>query len=53
MRHARAARPASRECVVLGFRYAPELEPMFRLLLDFMSRGVRSTGQAPVEPTIG
>ena len=34
-------------------KFAPELEPMFRLLLDFMSRGVRSGGPTPPTPTEG
>ncbi len=34
-------------------KFAPELEPMFRLLLEFMSRGARSGGQTPQEPTEG
>jgi hypothetical protein len=34
-------------------KFAPELEPMFRVLLDFMSRGPRSGGQAPQAPTEG
>ena len=34
-------------------KFAPELEPMFRILLDFMSRGARSGGQTPQAPTEG
>jgi hypothetical protein len=34
-------------------KFSPELAPMFRVLLDFMSRGARSGGQAPAAPTDG
>lgn len=34
-------------------KFTPELAPMFRVLLDFMSRGARSGGQTPPAPTEG
>lgn len=34
-------------------KFSPELEPMFRVPLDFMSRGARSGGQTPSAPREG